>query len=394
MTHVIQVLNCGSSSIKFAIYDADTRPMPRQPMWGGKVEGIGSDSPTFEQSGEEKQPLELAHKDPYSSALMVIRERIEERLQGLLISCLVHRVLHGGTKYHQPTRVTKEVLADLRSFVPLAPLHQPFALEAIELMLRIMPYLPQVACFDTSFHRTMPEVERILPLPWAEWESGLERYGFHGLSYQYMSVRLPERYGELARGRTIVAHIGSGASLCGMREMKSVCTTMGFTALDGVMMGTRCGALDPGAVIYLMQIKKLSVDEVCDLLYHQSGLLGVSQLSNDPRVLLAAEDTNEKARLALALYVRRIVREIGSMVAALGGLDLLVFTAGVGEHSVEIRRRVCRDLAYLGVEIDEAANEVHGPVISGRNSRVTVGVEPTNEEWIAANNAWAVLHGR
>ena len=245
-----------------------------------------------------------------------------------------------------------------------------------------------MACFDTAFHRTMPKVEQILPLPYSAWQRGLRRYGFHGLSYDYMSHTLPERHGDLARGRTIVAHLGSGASLCAMQNLESVATTMGFSALDGLMMGTRTGSLDPGALLYLMEVERLSLEEVGSTLYNQSGLLGVSGISAEPRVVVKHEndpgEAGERARIALALYVRRIVREIGALTAVLGGLDLLVFTAGVGEHNAFVRERVCRDLAFLGIKLDADANTINAPVISTTGSRVRVALEPTNEEWVAA----------
>ncbi|VCU69748.1 putative propionate kinase [Pigmentiphaga humi] len=394
---LVLVLNCGSSSIKFALFDAGQDPLPRQPVWNGKVQGIGRAGASFGETGAEPVPLALDEARPYHSALAHIRERVTARLAGRRLRAVAHRIVHGGSKYFAPVPVDAEVLADLRSYIPLAPLHQPFALEAVDVLLDVQPDLPQVACFDTAFHHTLPKVEQMLPLPYAAWERGLRRYGFHGLSYDYLSVALPERHGTLAQGRVIAAHLGSGASLCGMLEGRSVATTMGFSALDGLMMGTRTGALDPGAVIYLMEIEKLSLEEVGRVLYHESGLLGVSGLSADPPVLLEAEarqgEAGERARAALALYVRRIVREIGALVAVLGGLDLLVFTAGVGEHGVEIRRRVCADLAFLGIALDDQANTRHAPLISRPGSRVAVGVEPTNEEWIAARHALALVPG-
>jgi acetate kinase len=231
----------------------------------------------------------------------------------------------------------------------------------------------------------------MLPLSRDAWDKGIRRYGFHGLSYEYQSIALAERHGDLARGRTIVAHLGSGASLCGMLELKSVATTMGFSALDGLMMGTRTGAIDPGALLYLMQTEKLSPEQLGRLLYHGAGLLGVSGISSDPRILLEREEAEEPARDALALYVRRAVREIGSMTAAIGGLDLLVFTAGVGEHNATIRARICDGLGFLGVAVNPEANRANAPVVSAASSRVTVGVEPTNEEWIAATRAVELL---
>ncbi|HRO28230.1 MAG TPA: acetate/propionate family kinase [Luteimonas sp.] len=392
---LVLVLNCGSSSIKFALFDGGQDPLPRAPVWNGKVQGIGGPSPTYGETGIEPTPVALDGEHPYRSALARIREGVLARLDGRRLAAVAHRVVHGGSKYFAPTRVDAGVLADLEGYIPLAPLHQPFALEAIAILLRESPDLPQVACFDTGFHHTLPDVEKLLPLPWDAWQRGLRRYGFHGLSYDYMATTLPERHGDLARGRVVVAHLGSGASLCAMRDLASVATTMGFSALDGLMMGTRTGALDPGALLYLMEIEKLSLEEVGRMLYHRSGLLGVSGISSEPRVIVTHEgddgETGERARLALALYVRRIVREIGALAAVLGGLDLLVFTAGVGEHNAFVRERVCLDLAFLGVALDQGANEADEAIISTDDSRVRVGVEPTNEEWVAARDALDVL---
>ena len=286
---------------------------------------------------------------------------------------------------------TPRVLADLKGYIPLAPLHQPFALEAIEVLLAELPRMPQVACFDTAFHHTLPQVEQMLPLPHALWERGVRRYGFHGLSYEYMAVALAERHGDAARGRTIVAHLGSGASLCAMQRLQSVATTMGFSALDGLMMGTRCGSLDPGVLLYLMKSRSSARSSSTHLLYHESGLLGVSGLSSSPQALLEAEARNPRARAALELYVRRIVREIGALTAVLGGLDMLAFTAGIGEHSAVLRERICAALGWLGVELDADANRANASTISRAGSRVRVAVEPTNEEWIAASHAVRVL---
>ena len=387
MSELILALNCGSSSIKFAVFDSSQTPLPRQPLWNGKVDGIGSAAPTFGETGVVPGPVELGRERPYHDALLQIRDRVRARLDGRRLKAVAHRVVHGGSKYFEPVRVDAAVLADLKTFIPLAPLHQPFALEAISELLDASPELPQIACFDTAFHHTMPMVEQLLPLSWDAWERGLRRYGFHGLSYEYISVALPEHHGDRARGRTIVAHLGSGASLCAMQDLRSVATTMGFSALDGLMMGTRTGALDPGAVLYLMEIERLTLEEVGHLLYHQSGLLGVSGVSSDPRDLLPLEAGNPRVEAALALYVRRIVREIGALTAVLGGLDMLVFTAGIGEHNAVLRERVCIALEYLGVTIDTSANETHEQVISKPDGAVIVAVELTNEEWIAATRA-------
>ncbi len=386
------VLNCGSSSIKFALFDANVSPLPRRPVWSGKVEGITGTAPLYKAAGESDATLTLDATDPYNGALMHIRTRLQARLGDRRLAAVAHRVVHGGSKYFAPVRVDAAVLTELRSYIPLAPLHQPFALEAIEALLGLHPELPQVACFDTAFHHTVPKVEQMLPLPRVLWDEGLRRYGFHGLSYAYMATALAERYGDAARGRTICAHLGNGASLCAMRDLRSVATTMGFSALDGLMMGTRCGTLDPGALLYLMQIRGLGIDQVGHMLYHASGLLGVSGVSSDPGELLPREDEAPVAE-ALALYVRRIVREIGALAAVLGGLDLLVFTAGIGEHNAVIRERVCAALGWLGVALDGGANAAHAAVISAPESRVRVAVEPTNEEWIAARAAVDLLQG-
>jgi len=387
---LILVLNCGSSSIKFALFDADDAPLSRTPDWSGAIEGITGTAPVFSAVDATIEPLTLDAERPYFSALTLLRQRIQSRLDGRHIVAVAHRVVHGGSKYFEPVRVDATVLAELKSYIPLAPLHQPFALEAIAALLTEQPQLPQIACFDTAFHQSMPTVEKMLPLPRSAWQQGLRRYGFHGLSYAYVAQALGERYGVVARGRTIVAHLGSGASLCALQDLRSVATTMGFSALDGLMTGTRCGALDPGAVIYLMEIRKLSLEQVARMLYHESGLLGVSGISSDPRVLLQHED-DARAREALDLYVRSAVREVGALAAALNGLDMLAFTAGIGEHNVAIRERICTGLGFLGIELEPSANAAHALVISSASSKVRVVVEPTNEEWVAASAAATII---
>lgn len=390
MSDTILVLNCGSSSIKFALFDAQQVDTLRQPLWSGKVSGIGSAHASLETSEQPSLPLSLSAAQPNHDALLIIREQVRARLGHDHLLAVAHRVVHGGVKYAAPVRVDAAVLADLRSYIPLAPLHQPFALEAIEALLDSNPSLTQVACFDTAFHHTLPRVEQMLPLSQAAWARGLRRYGFHGLSYAYMALVLSERYPDMAQARVVVAHLGSGASLCAMQNWQSVATTMGFSALDGLMMGTRTGAIDPGAVLYLMEVERLSLEQVGHMLYHESGLLGLSGISSDPFVLLQQEADNPNIQDALALYVRRIVREIGALVAVLSGIDMLVFTAGIGEHNVELRRRICADLGFLGVQLEQAHNAqaiAIPALISAPESRVKVVVEPTNEEWIAARHA-------
>lgn len=391
---LLLVLNCGSSSIKYALFETHEGRIPRQSQWSGKVEEIGSPSPTHQVSGQVAEAITLDPQRPYFSALDVIRATVQTRLHGRALDAVVHRVVHGGAKYFQPVHIDADVLADLRSYIPLAPLHQPFALEAVDALLASNPAIPQFACFDTAFHRSLPQVEQLLPLPWEHWEQGMRRYGFHGLSYEYIAHVLKERVGDAARGRVIVAHLGNGASLCGMQDLRSAATTMGFSTLEGLMMGTRCGSVDPGAILHLMEVKGIPLAEVGQMLTREAGLLGVSGLSSDTRVLLEHEQDNARAKAALDLYIRTIVREIGALTALLGGLDMLVFTAGVGENNPVIRERVCRRLGFLGVALDDAANSQNASVVSSTNSKVVVRVEPTNEEWIAANHAWQLLRSQ
>ena len=384
----ILVLNAGSSSLKFALYDVDAGDPVEQARWRGKIDGIGGSSPTWSDNcSEHSRPLVLDAERPFRAALDEVRQRIGEHTPTSALRAVAHRVVHGGSRYFAPTRVTPDVLEELRRLIPLAPLHQPATLEGIESFFDSHPDVPQIACFDTGFHHGMPLVEQLLPLPYEAWERGLRRYGFHGLSYEYQSIALVRRHGDLARGRTLVAHIGSGASLCAMRGLRSVATTMGFSALDGLMMGTRCGALDPGVVLSLLETGRFTTERLGQLLYRESGLLGVSGESSDPRVLLATEGHNPRAKIALELYVHRIVREIGALGAVLGGLDLLVFTAGIGEHNAVMRERICSALGLFGIRLDSAANAAHAPVISAIDSATVVAVEPTNEEWLAALRA-------
>jgi len=384
----ILVLNAGSSSLKFALYDVDAGDPVEQARWRGKIDGIGGSSPSWtDNRSEHARPLVLDAEHPFRAALDEVRKHIGEYTPTSSLRAVAHRVVHGGSRYFAPTRVNADVLEELRRLIPLAPLHQPSTLEGIESFFDSHPDVPQIACFDTGFHHGMPLVEQLLPLPYDAWERGLRRYGFHGLSYEYQSIALARRHGDLARGRVLVAHIGSGASLCAMRGLRSVATTMGFSALDGLMMGTRCGSLDPGVVLSLLETGRFSLERLGQLLYRESGLLGVSGESSDPRVLLATEGHNPRAKLALDLYVHRIVREIGALGAVLGGLDLLVFTAGIGEHNAVIRERVCAALGLFGIRLDDSANARHAPVISAADSACVVAIEPTNEEWLAALRA-------
>ena len=304
----------------------------------------------------------------HEDALAVLLRWLDSRFSKYQLIAAGHRVVHGGAVYKGPVRIDAGVVAELTRLVPLAPLHEPHNLAAIAALGKLHPTLPQVACFDTSFHHTQPEVAAAFALPRGLSEEGVRRYGFHGLSYEYIASVLPHIVGlPIAQGRVVVAHLGSGASMCAMKQRKSVATTMGFTALDGLVMSRRCGSLDPGVVLYLMEEKKMTAAAISDLLYQSSGLLGVSGLSDDMKTLLASD--KPYAAEAVDLFVYRICRELGSLAAALNGLDALVFTAGIGEHAPEIRRRVCTESAWLGLEIDVAANEAGGPRITRTDSK-------------------------
>jgi acetate kinase len=285
--------------------------------------------------------------------------------------------------------VNQQVLAELRQLIPLAPLHQPYNLAAIEAVFERLPDVPQVACFDTAFHRGQPPVAELVPLPRDLCQAGLQRYGFHGLSYEYIASVLPQVAPEIAQGRVIVAHLGSGASLCALRDRKSVDSTLSFTALDGLCMGTRPGTVDPGVILYLFQNLGFSAKQVEDILYKKSGLLGISGISNDMRDLLGGSEP--KARLAVDYFVYRAAKEIGALAAVLGGLDGLVFTAGIGENSAEIRKRICEASAWLGLQLDAEANARKGPRISGPGSKVSAWVIPTNEELMIARHTGQLL---
>jgi acetate kinase len=323
------------------------------------------------------------------AALARLAAWLRGRYAGARVVGVGHRVVHGGAAYQAPVVVTQEVIDDLRTLIPLAPLHQPYNLAAIEAVAERLPAVPQVACFDTSFHRAQSEVAQLIPLPLEIRQGGVQRYGFHGLSYEYIASVLPQAAPEIADGRVIVAHLGSGASLCALSGGRSVDSTLGFTALDGLCMGTRPGSVDPGVVLHLFQSLGLSAKEVETMLYKKSGLLAISGISNDMRDLLGNDAA--AAVLAVDYFVYRITKEIGALAAVLGGLDGLVFTAGIGENSAAIRERICRDSAWLGIDLDPAANESKGPRISCPGSRVSAWVVPTNEELMIARHTATLL---
>jgi acetate kinase len=385
------VLNAGSSSLKFNVYHKHEVEHWRLES-RGQIEGIGT-APRFAAKNAEgktiaEQKLPETVRDG-RDAIDALGNWLRSTYGDARLLGVGHRVVHGGAKYDKPTIITKEALEDLRQLIPLAPLHQPYNLAAIEALYKRRPDVPQVACFDTSFHRGHSAVADLVPLPADLRQGGLQRYGFHGLSYEYIASILPQVAPEIGKARVIVAHLGSGASLCALKDGKSVETTMSFTALDGICMGTRPGAIDPGVVLYLFQHLKLSVKEVENILYKKSGLLGISGESNDMRDLLKSNES--QARLAVDYFIFRIAKEIGALTAVLGGIDALVFTAGIGENSAEIRQRICESCKWLGVELDTNANANKGPRISTSSSKVSAWVIPTNEELMIARHTAKLL---
>jgi acetate kinase len=391
MPDAIAVIDAGSSSVKFSLFlvrDGDLTLEVR-----GQVEGL-STSPRLvvrdsrgrtvsERSWGEK--VRLGHDD----AVEHLRGFLREYLAGDRLVGVGHRVVQGGLDYTAPVRVDASMLKALEQFVPLAPLHQPHTLSPIAALLERAPELPQVVCFDTAFHRTNPDVAQRFALPPELHDAGVRRYGFHGLSYEYNASVLARFDAGGAAGKTIVLRLGNGSSMCALAEGRSLASTMGFSTVDGLAMGTRCGSLDPGVILYLLNERRMSVRAVERLIYEESGLLGVSGVSSDMRTLLGSAEP--RARLAIDVYVYRIRRELGSLAGALSGLDALVFTAGVGENAAAIRERVCHDAGWLGLTLDPEANATGGPRISAADSRVAAWVIPTNEELMIARHTRRVL---
>jgi acetate kinase len=388
--HVL-ILNAGSSSLKFRVYELGDAADSWNVAAGGQIEGIGTAPRLHAKDGAGKTIADdrLAGKADARAALDALAKWLRTRFGGKGLVGVGHRVVHGGASYAAPVIVTARVLDDLRALEPLAPLHQPYNLLGLAQLLERLPDVPQVACFDTGFHRGWSDVAELVPVPAEIRRAGVQRYGFHGISYEYIAGALPGIAPEIADKRVIVAHLGSGASLCALKNRKSVDCTFGFTALDGLCMGTRPGALDPGVVLHLFQALELSAKEVETLLYKKCGLLGISGFSNDMRELLASSDP--AARLAVDYFVYRAAKEIGALTAVLGGVDALVFTAGIGERSAEIRRRISAASEWLGITLDEAANKANKPRISKPASRVSVWAIPTNEELVIAQHTRALL---
>jgi len=389
MTRQIGVINAGSSSIKFAIINDD----PEQSLlFRGQMEKIGV-GPSLTVEGPDGETLMEnewgANELNHHSATKIILESSIALLGGETIEGIGHRVVHGGTSFAAPTVVTKDVVASLKALCPLAPLHQPHNLTPIESIMAEAPHIRQVACFDTAFHQSQEQLAQNFALPRELTEAGVKRYGFHGLSYEYVSGKLRDVAPDQADGRIIVAHLGNGASLCAMHHGRSVATTMGFTAVEGLVMGTRCGSIDPGVLIYLMDERGMDARALEDLIYKKSGLLGVSGLSSDMRTLRGSDDP--RAREAIDLFIYRIVREIGSLSAALGGLDGIVFTGGIGQRDAKTRKEVIDGCGWLGAAIDEQRNAAAQGRIDAASSRIPVWVLPTDEERFIARHTAALL---
>jgi acetate kinase len=393
MTDVILTLNAGSSSIKCSLFASIRDRETLSFLYRAGVEGLGNEPHLriYDATGQQQEDERLTANATmnHEEALGVLLEWIEQHEDGLTLIAVGHRVVHGGQLFSAPVLVDAAVLTQLEQLVPLAPLHQPHNLAAIRAIARINPDIPQIACFDTAFHHTQPAIAQIFALPREVMALGVKRYGFHGLSYEYIAAVLPNYVGENAEGRVVVAHLGSGDSMCAMQGRVSRATTTGFTALDGLPMGTRCGALDPGVILYLLSEQRMDLSTVTDLLYHRSGLPGISGESSEMQELLASGSPH--AVEAIELFVYRIRRELGSLVAALGGLDVLVFTGGIGEHAAPIRARVCQDAHWLGVRLDETANHAGGPKISADDSTVSVWVIPTDEDVMIARHTYDII---
>lgn len=394
MSDAIVVLNAGSSSLKFSIYALENEELCLRAR--GQIEGLGT-SPHFKAKNEAGQVLIdmdlqgsgrlFAHPQAFAHLVEWARNQFGGHLSPAAVG---HRLAHGGLEFTEPVLIDAQVIRKLESLIPLVPLHQPHNIAAVKAVMEIRPDLPQVACFDTAFHRGRAPVTERFGLPDELFRRGLRRWGFHGLSYQSIAAQFRKLAPDIADGRVIVAHLGSGASLCAMKEGRSVDTTMSFSALDGLAMGTRCGSLDPGVILFLLQHR--TREQIEDLLYRKSGLLGISGISNDVRDLLASE--NPQAAEAVDYFVYRVVREIGSLAAALGGLDALIFTAGIGENSPVIRDRVCKGLLWLGVAIDADANQRGGGRISPADRTPSVWAIPTDEERVIAEGTRAICHSK
>jgi acetate kinase len=389
MSGRIATLNAGSSSIKFALYEVgDGQDL----LFRGQVKQIGVSPNLQVEDADGKRIAEQtwpAEGFDHRAATGAIIETARTLGQGAPVTAVGHRVVHGGTDFAAPVRIDQATIVALGRLTPLAPLHQPHNLAPIEAIAEAAPHLPQVACFDTAFHRAQPALAQAFAIPRKFTDAGVRRYGFHGLSYEYVASRMKTVVPELANGRVVIAHLGNGASLCAVNGGRSVASTMGFTAVDGLVMGTRCGTIDPGVLVYLMDEYGMDARAIEDLIYRQSGLLGVSGVSSDMQALRASSDPH--AAEAIALFVYRVVREVGSLAAALGGIDGLIFTAGIGENDTATRAEVAEGCGWLGLEIDPARNAAGKGRISADRSKVSAWVIPTDEERMIGRHTAAVL---
>ncbi|HRE19341.1 MAG TPA: acetate/propionate family kinase [Rhodocyclaceae bacterium] len=392
MAKGILTINAGSSSIKFAVFESNGA-LAAHPGVSGQIDGIGASArlEVKDHTGRHEIALNLSgdQENQHRAALDFLLSWFTEHESAWEIIGVGHRVVHGGEHYAAPIVLDPAMIDALARFIPLAPLHQPHNLNGVRALTALLPTVPQIACFDTAFHRSNPAIAQMFAVPRWVTAEGVRRYGFHGLSYEYIARVLPEHLGDKAGGRVVVAHLGNGSSMCGMVGGKSIASSMGFTPLDGLMMGTRPGNIDPGVLLYLMDNKGMDSAAIAKLLYKESGLLGVSGLSQDMRTLLAAG--TPEAEEAIDLYCYRIVRELGSIMAAIGGLDALVFTGGIGEHAAEIRRRVGARLGWLETAIDDQANAANALDIARSGSRVAIRVIPTNEEWMIAHHTQVLI---
>ena len=391
MKQAILTLNTGSSSIKFALYEVDGKTRNLNRMGKGSLSSMPAAPRLSATWGEGHTTQEIWNPMDFHEAFKNLLQWLTKTFPYHTWCSVGHRVVHGGTFYETSVQISDEVLKNLESLCPLAPLHQPHNLKGIRILQTLYPELPQIACFDTAFHITQPYLATLFGLPHSMWKEGVRRYGFHGLSYAYIASVLETYAGKRGKGRVIVAHLGHGASLCALKNLKSIATTMGFTALDGIPMGTRCGAIDPGVILYLLTEKGYSLESLTDLLYNKSGLLGLSGESDDMRNLL--ESPSEQAKQAIDYFCYRIQREIGSLAATLGGLDMLIFTGGIGENAPAIREKVCEGLEWLRILFHKEANRIipENLCISAPTSEVDVFVIPTDEEHIIAQDTLSLL---
>ena len=399
MNNVILAVNSGSSSLKFALFTAERQlgEFSNEPLVSGKISGIGH-KPLLSEKVNGK-PVEISGplknilmEAGHGSLISLLLARLSSHYSEFNLVAAGHRMVHGGSEFASPVQVDEEARKKLENLIPLAPLHQPHNLAAIDAIAASMPDLPQIACFDTGFHRDMPRLAQLFALPRKLSDDGVIRYGFHGLSYEYIASVMGDTLGAVADGKVIVAHLGNGASMCAMQNRRCLSTSMGFTALDGLMMGRRSGSLDAGVVLHLIQQKGLTPDEVWHMLYRESGLLGVSGISNNMKIL--EESTDPNAREAIDLFCYRAMREIGAMTAVLGGLDALVFTAGIGQNSARIRQQICCQLGWLGLQVDDDANDRNLSVINAAASKVKICVIPTNEEAMIAAATCDLIAGQ